>query len=150
VAAEPLGTIVAWPAETIWAGELFRIVDHAWGQQRAFFVLVDGPQFDTDGPQGGGPYRKAEVWERYLEVVEFGSSSSAAISSQVGAATTPVLRGARKPCIPKQSEDAWQRPEGRNLEMAWGSPEGRASNRGLNQLRASDEKDLGKSFGRDT
>jgi hypothetical protein len=73
--AEPLGTVVPWPAELtkldprIVGGELFRIVDHPWGKQRAYFIEFDEPQFDTDGPEGGGPYRKASVWERYLEVM---------------------------------------------------------------------------------
>jgi hypothetical protein len=76
---EPLGTIVPWPAElaaidpTIAGGELFRIVDHRSGPQRyrglqrEYFVEFDEPQFDTDGPGGGGPYSSASVWERYLE-----------------------------------------------------------------------------------
>lgn len=37
------------------------------GKQRAYFIEFDEPQFDTDGPDGGGPYTKAEVWDRYLE-----------------------------------------------------------------------------------
>ena len=63
--SEPLRTIVPWPTSQ---QDLFRIIDHKWGLQRSFFVLFDEPQFDTDGPDGGGPYYKAEVWERYLEV----------------------------------------------------------------------------------
>jgi len=77
--AEPLGTIIPWPAElaaidpSIDGGELFRVVDHRsgpqryWGLQRVYFVEFDEPQFDTDGPEGGGPYRMASVWERYIE-----------------------------------------------------------------------------------
>ena len=79
--AEPLGTIIPWPADlaaidpSIAGGELFRIVEHRsgperyWGTQRVFFVAFDEPQFDTDGPAGGGPYRRASVWERYLEPI---------------------------------------------------------------------------------
>ena len=61
--AEPLGTIVPWPTKD---SELFVLVDHAWGQQRAYFVLFDEPQLDADGD---GPYYKAEVWERYIEAI---------------------------------------------------------------------------------
>lgn len=80
--AEPLGTIIPWPAElatidpSIAGGELFRVVDHRsgpkryWGPQRVYFVEFDEPQFDTDGPEGGGPYRTASVWERYIEPLE--------------------------------------------------------------------------------
>jgi hypothetical protein len=74
--AEPLGTIIPWPAElaaidpSIAGGELFRIVEHLSGPQRAYFVEFDEPQFDTDGPDGGGPYSKASVWEGYLEPTE--------------------------------------------------------------------------------
>ena len=76
--AEPLGTIVPWPAElaaidpTITGGELFRTVEHLSGPQRAYFVEFDEPQFDTDGPDGGGPYRMASVWEGYLEPIAAG------------------------------------------------------------------------------
>ena len=75
--AEPLATIIQWPAEiaaidpSISGGELFRLVDHRDGPEpfrgREYFVEFDEPQFDTDGPEGGGPYRSASVWERYLE-----------------------------------------------------------------------------------
>jgi hypothetical protein len=77
--AEPLATVVAWPRKlgeidpSIDGGELFRIVEHHsgperyWGPQRVYFVEFDEPQFDTDGPEGGGPYGSASVWERYLE-----------------------------------------------------------------------------------
>jgi hypothetical protein len=79
--AEPLGTIIPWPAELaaiapdIKGGELFRMVEHRSGPeryrgpQREYFVEFDEPQFDTDGPEGGGPYRSASVWERYLEPI---------------------------------------------------------------------------------
>lgn len=90
--AEPLATVVPWPGElsaidpAISGGELFRIVHHHsgprryWGPQRVYFVEFDEPQFDTDGPAGGGPYRKAEVWKRYIEPVadlEVGSAEPA-------------------------------------------------------------------------
>jgi hypothetical protein len=80
--AEPLGTIIPWPEElaaidpSIVGGELFRVVDHHsgperyWGPQRVYLVAFDESQFDTDGPGGGGPYRKASVWERYLEPLD--------------------------------------------------------------------------------
>ena len=66
--AEPLGTLVPWPHD----GSLFQVVEHEWqgrSEQHAFFVQFDEPQYDTDGPEGGGPYSKAEVWECYLERV---------------------------------------------------------------------------------
>jgi len=74
--AEPVGTVVPWPAElsaldpSIRGGELFRIVELQWGTQRAYFVEFDEPQFDTDGPGGGGPYTKAEVLDQYLEPID--------------------------------------------------------------------------------
>jgi hypothetical protein len=34
--------------------------------ERAYSVTFDGPQLDADGD---GPYRKAAIWERYLEVL---------------------------------------------------------------------------------
>lgn len=80
--AEPLATIVAWPAAlatidpSIAGGELYRVIDHQSGperyrgEQRVYFVEFDDPQYDTDGPAGGGPYTTASVWERYLEPVD--------------------------------------------------------------------------------
>jgi hypothetical protein len=77
--AEPLATIVPWPEllstvdPDIVGGEVCRVIDHQSGperyrgKQRVYFVVFDEPQFDTDGPEGGGPYRTASVWERYLE-----------------------------------------------------------------------------------
>lgn len=72
--SEPTGTVVAWPTN---APYRFRVVNPnpRLGPQRAFFVQFDEPQFDTDGPDGGGPYYKAEVWERYLERLPAGSAS---------------------------------------------------------------------------
>ena len=66
--AEPVGTIRLWPDD----GQLFRLVQHSWGgdeEQRSYWVEFDVPQYDTDGLAGGGPYRKVEVWERYLEIL---------------------------------------------------------------------------------
>jgi hypothetical protein len=42
-----------------------RPVDHAKAQpgERAYFVAFDQPQHDSSD---GGPYRKAEIWDRYL------------------------------------------------------------------------------------
>lgn len=79
--AEPLGTIVPWPVAlgaidpSIEGGELYRVIDHRSGPeryrgpQRVYFVEFDEPQLDTDGPDGGGPYGSASVWERYLELL---------------------------------------------------------------------------------
>jgi hypothetical protein len=79
--AEPVATIIPWPAElaaidqTIHGGEVFRVIEHRSGperyrgRQRVYFVEFDEPQFDTDGPEGGGPYGTASVWERYLEAI---------------------------------------------------------------------------------
>ena len=66
--SEPSGSIVPWPMEPPYT---FRVVnpDPRHGPQRAFFVQFDEPAFDADGPEGGGPYRKAEVWEKYLEPI---------------------------------------------------------------------------------
>lgn len=61
---------------SISGGELFRVINHHsgperyWGEQRVYFVEFDEPQFDTDGPEGGGPYGSASVWERYLEPLD--------------------------------------------------------------------------------
>jgi hypothetical protein len=80
--AEPFATIVHWPEAlsgidpNIVGRELFRVIDHQSGperyrgEQRVYFVEFDEPQFDTDGPEGGGPYRMASVWERYLEPLD--------------------------------------------------------------------------------
>ena len=56
---EPFGTLVPWPD-----GDLFKTIQHATGDYRAFFVEFDESQYDGDGM---GPYYKAEVWEIYLE-----------------------------------------------------------------------------------
>jgi hypothetical protein len=61
--SEPQGTVQPWPDDEA----LFHIVHHDWGGdsiQRAFWIVFDEPQRDTDGD---GPYRKGSVWERYLE-----------------------------------------------------------------------------------
>ena len=80
--AEPLATIVPWRGmlseidPKVVGGELFRVVDHQSGpdryrgEQRVYFVEFDEPQFDTDGPEGGGPYGSASIWERYLEPLD--------------------------------------------------------------------------------
>lgn len=36
---------------------------HARVGELAFWVTFDAPQYDSDG---GGPYRKAQIWDRYL------------------------------------------------------------------------------------
>ena len=57
-------------------GALFRVINHHsgperyWGEQRVYFVEFDEPQFDTDGPEGGGPYTSGSIWERYLEPLD--------------------------------------------------------------------------------
>jgi hypothetical protein len=74
--AEPLATVVPWPgmlveiAPSIEGGELFRLVEHRAGPERHYFVEFDEPQFDADGPDGGGPYESADVWEAYLEPLD--------------------------------------------------------------------------------
>jgi len=79
---EPVATIIPWPEmlsgidPNIVGGELFRVIEHQSGpdryrgEQRVYFVEFDEPQFDTDGPEGGGPYRTASVWERHLEPLD--------------------------------------------------------------------------------
>ncbi|MFF4388103.1 hypothetical protein ACFY0G_15160 [Streptomyces sp. NPDC001552] len=36
---------------------------HARPGEMAYWVAFDAPQYDGDG---GGPYRKAQIWDRYL------------------------------------------------------------------------------------
>jgi len=58
-------------------GTLFVVREHLWGGQaehRSYWIVFDEPQFDTEGPDGAGPYRQAEVWEMYLEPIDESST----------------------------------------------------------------------------
>ena len=48
---------------------------HSRVGELAFWVTFDAPQYESDG---GGPYRKAQIWDRYLrpEPVPHGSTSN--------------------------------------------------------------------------
>jgi hypothetical protein len=58
---EFLGTV-----DDLGAPEL-NVHQHAWPGELKYWVRFDEPEFDA---AGDGPYRKAQIWSRYLRLVE--------------------------------------------------------------------------------